>query len=95
MSSITPSLVLEYLYCPRFIYFMQVLQIRQNEESRYKVMEGREIHKNKALTNIDYKRKKIGVTGKEVEQELAAKRCPIHGIVDELLFLDDGTAAPP
>lgn len=94
MTSITPSHVLEYLYCPRFIYFMEVLGIAQNEDTRYKVQEGREVHKYKALTNSDYKRKKLGVTGKEVEQELSAKRCPIHGIVDELLFLDDGTAAP-
>ena len=60
-TSITPSLVIEYLYCPRFIYFMKVLEISQNEGSRYKVQKGRDIHTYKSLTNIEYKRKKIGV----------------------------------
>jgi len=92
--SITPSKVLEYLYCPRFIYFMEVLDIPQNEETRYKVMEGRNVHKIKALTNADYKRKKINVIKKEINQEMYSNTYNIHGIVDEILFIADGTAAP-
>ncbi|OQY08000.1 MAG: CRISPR-associated protein Cas4 [Fusobacteriia bacterium 4572_132] len=94
MPSITPSLVLEYLYCPRFIYFMKVLQIKQNEESRFKVMKGREIHKYKSITNKEYKRKKINVIKKEIEQELYSDKYNIHGKVDEILFLEDGKAVP-
>ena len=33
---ITISDVLEYLFCPRFIYFMYCLDIPQHEEKRYK-----------------------------------------------------------
>jgi len=92
--SITPSFVMEYLFCPRFIYFMEVLQIPQNEENRFKVVKGREIHKMKAMTNTDYKRKKLGVIKKESEQDLISEKYRIHGQVDEILFLNDGTAAP-
>ncbi len=76
--SITPSIVIEYLYCPRFIYFMKVLNIAQNEESRYKVTKGREVHRYKELTNIDYLRKQIKVTEKLREQDLYSDRYNIH-----------------
>lgn len=89
--SITPSLVIEYLYCPRFIYFMKVLNIPQNEESRYKVQKGREIHKFKELSNIDYLRKKIKVTNKWKEQELYSDKYSIHGKIDEVLEFEDGS----
>ena len=47
--SITPSIVIEYLYCPRFIYFMKILNISQNEDRRFKVTKGREVHKFKEI----------------------------------------------
>ena len=89
--SITPSLVIEYLYCPRFIYFMKVQNIPQNEDTRFKVNEGREVHKYKELTNIDYLRKKIKVIDKFKEQELFSDKNNLHGKVDEILLFDDGT----
>ncbi|MBN2535675.1 MAG: CRISPR-associated protein Cas4 [Spirochaetales bacterium] len=92
--SITPSLVLEYLFCPRFIYFMEVLKIPQHEDKRFKVLKGRIVHKSKAAQNIEYKRKKLGVIDKKTEQELASLTYHIHGVVDEILFLNDHTAAP-
>lgn len=92
--SITPSLVIEYLYCPRFIYFMEVLKIDQNEDKRYKVTKGREIHHYKSLTNVEYRRKKLGVEKKLIEEELFSSKYRIHGKVDEVLFLSDGTASP-
>ncbi len=91
--SITPSEVIEYLYCPRFIYFMSYLKISQYEKNRFKVMMGREIHKRKAIINKNYLRKRIGVKEKLLEQKLYSRRYRIHGIIDEVLFLDDGTAA--
>lgn len=93
-SYVTPSLMLEYLYCPRFIYFMKVLEIRQHQELRFKVMEGRSIHKKKSLQNREYLRKKIDVTKKLVEQELFDEKNGINGKVDEILFLRDGSAVP-
>ena len=34
---VTTSILLEYLFCPRFIYFMNCLCIPQNEDKRFKV----------------------------------------------------------
>ncbi|MCX9083744.1 MAG: CRISPR-associated protein Cas4 [Candidatus Methanoperedens sp.] len=91
---ITISDVLEYLFCPRFIYFMHCLAIPQNEGSRFKVIKGREVHDEKRVTNTEYLRKKLGVVKKEINVFIASKGNHIKGIVDEILFLDDGTAAP-
>jgi len=91
---ITISDVLEYLFCPRFIFYMHCLDIPQHEERHFKVMKGREVHAEKMITNPEYLRKKIGVIKKELNVFLASKRHHIKGIVDEVLFLDDGTAAP-
>lgn len=92
--SITPSIVLEYLYCPRFIYFMEVLKIDQYEDKRIKVQKGRETHNYKSLTNIDYKRKKLDVIDKKKEQELFSLKHKINGKIDEILFFKDGSAGP-
>ena len=91
---ITISDVLEYLFCPRFIYFMHCLAIPQHEEMRFKVLRGREVHEKKRTVNPHYLRKKIGVVRREHNVFLASKEHCIKGIVDEVLFLDDGTAAP-
>lgn len=91
---ITISDVLEYLFCPRFIYFMHCLEIPQHQEMRFKVLRGREVHEEKRRVNPHYLRKKIGVVRREQNVFLASKEHCIKGIVDEVLFLDDGTAAP-
>ncbi|MFQ6084421.1 MAG: CRISPR-associated protein Cas4 [Candidatus Aminicenantia bacterium] len=91
---ITPSEVIEYLYCPRFIYFMNCLNIPQHEEQRYKVLKGREIHKLKSKINREYLRKKIGCIKKEFSVYLVSKKYHLKGIVDEVLFLKDGSMAP-
>jgi CRISPR-associated exonuclease Cas4 len=91
---ITISDVLEYLFCPRFIYYMHCLDIPQYQELRFKVMEGRKVHEEKMITNPEYLRKKLGVVKKEINVFIASKQHHIKGIVDEVLFLDDGTAAP-
>jgi len=90
---ITPSIIIEYLYCPRFIYFMLVQNIPQNEHSRFKVNKGREIHKYRSLTNKEFLRKKIHVAKKEIEQELYSEIDHLHGKIDEILFLENGEAA--
>ena len=35
---ITPSEVIEHIYCPRFTYYMNVLNIPQFEDRRFKVL---------------------------------------------------------
>ncbi|RJS72374.1 CRISPR-associated protein Cas4 [ANME-2 cluster archaeon] len=91
---VTISDVLEFLFCPRFIYFIHCLDIPQHEEQRYKVLKGRDVHEKRRTTNIDYARKKIDCVRKERQVFIAAKEHHIKGIADEVLFLGDGTAAP-
>ncbi len=91
---ITASELIEYLYCPRFTYFLNCLKIPQHEALRYKVLKGRELHEKKEKTNVDYIRKRLGCIKKEVSVYLASKKLKIRGIVDEVLFLNDGTLAP-
>lgn len=91
---ITISDVLEYLFCPRFIYFMYCLDIPQHEENRFKVIKGRDVHKKRQMTNREYVRKKLNCISKESEVYVVSKDHHIKGIVDEVLFLEDDTAAP-
>jgi len=91
--SLTASHLLEYLFCPRFTYFEYVLGIPQHEEKRFKVEVGRKIHEKTRKTNPDYLRKRLGVKEKKLDVYLSSPS-GLRGIVDEILFLDDGTAAP-
>lgn len=91
-TSITPSDIIQHLYCPRFTYFEYVLAIPQHEEKSYKAMRGRELHDYKQGVNKDYLRKKIGVTDKYQEQYLTNDF--LRGKIDEVLRLEDGTMAP-
>ena len=91
---VTVSDALEYLFCPRFIFFMHCLGIAQREERRYKVLKGRELHEIREKVNRDYVRKKLNCTGKEISVYLTSQKYHFKGEVDEGLFLEDGTAAP-
>jgi CRISPR-associated exonuclease Cas4 len=91
---ITPSEVMEYLYCPRFVYFMHCMNIPQHEDYRFKVLKGREVHKRREKENRDYLRKKIGAVKKEIGVYLASPTLRVRGIVDEVLTLAEGTMAP-
>jgi CRISPR-associated exonuclease Cas4 len=91
---ITPSEVIEYLYCPRFIYFMNCLGIEQHEDQRFIVLKGREVHENRKIRNPDYVRKKLGCMAKDVDVYLVSDRYHLKGKVDEVLQLADGTLAP-
>lgn len=91
---VTPSDVLEYVYCPRFIYFMNVLRIPQHQEKRHKVQRGREVHRSRAVRDAEYLRKHIGCVQKEVQVRIYSERLGLLGIVDEVLTLNDGTMAP-
>lgn len=90
--NITPSHIIEALYCPRYIYFQYVLGIPQHEEVYYKAMKGREIHERKIRQNAGYLRERIGVKEKKSDVYLAYNN--LRGIVDEVLFLRDGSASP-
>ena len=91
---VTPSEVIEHIYCPRFTYFMQVLNIPQFEDRRYKVLKGREVHKRREQDNRSYLRKRLGVVGRDRDVYLASPTLGVRGVVDEVLTLEDGTLAP-
>ncbi|MDD5090168.1 MAG: CRISPR-associated protein Cas4 [Candidatus Wallbacteria bacterium] len=91
---ITPSEIIEHLYCPRFTYFMNCLGISQHEEKRYKVMKGREFHEKREAENREYLRKKLGCVAREIAVYLASPALRVRGIIDEVLTLADGTMAP-
>jgi CRISPR-associated exonuclease Cas4 len=90
--TITPSHLLEYLYCPRFTYFEYVLGIPQHQEKYYKVVKGREVHAQKARQHVAYLRQRLGVVDKQLDVYLTGAR--LRGEVDEVLWLADGTMAP-
>jgi CRISPR-associated exonuclease Cas4 len=75
------------------IYFENYLDIPQHEEKRFKVQKGRDVHDDKQRINPAYLRKKLGCIKTKSSVYLSSAR-GIRGIVDEILFLDDGTAAP-
>lgn len=90
--TITPSHIIEYLFCPRYTYFEYVLAIPQHEEKYYKVQKGRMIHDAKTEQNKEYLRKRIGVKEKYLKQYLTNNL--LRGEVDEVLLLEDDTMAP-
>lgn len=92
MFTITPSHIIEYLFCPRFTYYEYVLRIPQNEDKYHKVNRGREVHEQKARQNTEYLRRRIGVQEKYLNQYLTNDL--LRGEVDEILLLRDGTMAP-
>jgi CRISPR-associated exonuclease Cas4 len=92
--TVTPSEVLEYLFCPRYTYFENVLGIAEHQEKRFKVVQGRQVHREKQVRNRAYLRQKLGVVKREFEVYLSAPRCHLRGQVDEVLTLDDGSMAP-
>jgi len=90
--TLTPSHIIEYLFCPRFTYFEYVTAIPQYEEKFYKVMKGRDVHEQKAVQNIDYLRKKIDVIAKHSNLYLTNEY--LRGEIDEVLEFGNGTMGP-
>ena len=91
---ITPSDVMEYLFCPRFVYFMNVLKVDQHEHRRALVNKGRDIHTLKLVQNKDHLRARVGAVDKYQDVYLSSHTHKLVGRVDEVLILDDGSAAP-
>lgn len=92
MISITPSHIIQHLYCPRFTYFEYVLAIPQYESRNYKVMRGRHLHDERLEQNKGYLRRRLGVVARHDDQYLTNGL--LRGRVDEVLELRDGTMAP-
>jgi len=90
---LTATHLLEYLYCPRFTYFEYVLNIPEHQEKRFKIDKGRHIHEQIRKQNPNYLRKKLCLKNKKSDVYLDSPM-GIRGIIDEILFLEDGSAAP-
>ncbi|NOY51168.1 MAG: CRISPR-associated protein Cas4 [Chlorobi bacterium] len=90
--SVTPSQIIEYQFCPRFIYFEYVSGIPQFEERHYKVQKGRNIHDLKMIRNKEYLRKRLGVKEKLIDQYLTNNT--LRGKIDEVLVFADNFMAP-
>lgn len=91
--SITATEILEHLFCPRFTYFEVYLGISEQQEKRFKVQTGRSVHEEKARINPRYLREKLKCINRRNRVYLSSSR-GIRGIVDEVLFFGDGSAAP-
>ena len=90
--TVTPSDIIQYRYCPRFIYFERVMRIPQFEDKYTKVLAGRHLHDERLERNKDYLRKRLGVVAREDDVYLVNDW--LRGRVDEVLTLKDGTMAP-
>ena len=88
---LTPSDVLEHVFCGRFTYFERHLALPEFQERRERVKRGRELHGIRELTNRAYLRKRLGVVDKRIDVTLASPRHHLRGRLDELLFFQDGT----
>src|SRR3954454_4190937 len=91
---LTPSDLLEHLFCGRFTYFERHLRLPEFQERREKVVRGRALHAVREATNRAYLRKRLRVTGKRIDVTLTSPRHPLRGRLDEVLFFADGTAGP-
>ena len=90
--SLTASHLLEYLFCPRFTYFEYVLDIPEHQEQRFKVQTRSEDSWKNQKNESCLSQKKAWGQRKKSDVYLAGKS-GIRGIVDEILFFNDGTAA--
>ena len=91
--SVTATEILEHLFCPRFTYFEIYLGIPEHQEKRFKVQTGRSLHEEKSRINPRYLREKLKCIDRKNRVYLSSAR-GIRGIVDEVLFFSDGSAAP-
>ncbi|MEZ6127254.1 MAG: CRISPR-associated protein Cas4 [Planctomycetaceae bacterium] len=91
---LTVSDVLEHLYCPRFTWFEKYQMLPEFQERRAKVQMGRSLHETRENTNRGYLRKRLNAVDKRIDVSLVSERYCLRGRVDEVLFFEDGTAAP-
>src|SRR4051794_10399517 len=91
---LTPSDILEHLFCGRFTYFERHLLLPEYQERREKVLRGRALHAVREATNRAYLRRRLGVVEKRVDVSLVSPRHHLRGRLDEVLIFADGTAGP-
>lgn len=64
------------------------------QERRAKVQMSRALHETRENTNRSYLRKRLNAVDKRIDVSLVSERYCLRGRIDEVLFFEDGTAAP-
>lgn len=57
-------------------------------------MKGRELHEERKKINSAYLRKRVKCIGKDLDVYMSSDKYHLKGVVDEVLFLEDGTLSP-
>ena len=96
--------VIDYIYCPRIIYYEKTLKISESKMEVFKEEEKKRL-KEKGMINRRWvwdrlKLRKQSIdnleqwTNKEFSRELYSKKYHFHGKIDEILYLEEGTIIP-
>ena len=96
--------VIDYIYCPRIIYYEKTLKISESKMEAFKEEEKKRLEekgminrrwvwdrlklRNQSLNNLEQ------WTNKEFSKELYSQKYHFHGKLDEILYLDEGTIVP-
>lgn len=85
---LTVTDVVEYIFCPKFTYFINVLGLDQYEQKRGTVTAGRKLHKQHERNNPNY----IPYTNKGrklVASKFYSEKLDLSGKIDEAIEMED------
>ena len=96
--------VIDYIYCPRIIYYEKTLKISGNKMKAFKEEEKKRLE-GKRMVNRRWiwdrlKLRKQSINNleqwnnKEFSKELYSQKYYFHGKLDEILYLEEGTIVP-
>ena len=96
--------VIDYIYCPRIIYYEKTLKISESkmeafkEEEKKRLEEKGMINRRWVWDRLKLRKQSINNleqwTNKEFNKELYSQKYHFHGKLDEILYLDEGTIVP-
>ena len=96
--------VIDYIYCPRIIYYEKTLKISESkmevfkEEEKKRLKEKGMINRRWVWDRLKLRKQSINNleqwTNKEFSRELYSKKYHFHGKIDEILYLEEGTIIP-
>jgi len=96
--------VIDYIYCPRIIYYEKTLKISESkmeafkEEEKKRLEEKGMINRRWVWDRLKLRKQSIDNleqwTNKEFSRELYSKKYHFHGKIDEILYLEEGTIIP-
>ena len=96
--------VLDYIYCPRIIYYEEVLKIFGNKMNDFKKVEEERVEEKGRINRkwiwerLKLRKQDINNLSqwenKEFNKELYSKKYHFYGKIDEILYLQDGTIIP-